>query len=288
MKILLKDFNKCKTVYMRLRPNPRQQLLVPEKTLSAPNPNCYVCAADPAIHLRVDTKRMRIKELRDEVLKKTLNMINPEVLIDSKGVVVISWEEAETECNEEKFLNELDIVDGVILKCDDFFQNYELNIIIIHTDAEHECPLFEVVADKDQLKPKEKIVKKIKKGNIVDGPSTSKQARLNQMIEFSDDDDLCIVEEEDESVKGRTKDAWVQTSKIEMATKGTNTLCVTFSSPDEPMPAIERKTTVVDIINNDVIEILDSDEETGPTNTKRIRVAEPTSNHGSENIINID
>uniref|UniRef100_A0A1B0G3Y6 SUMO-activating enzyme subunit n=1 Tax=Glossina morsitans morsitans TaxID=37546 RepID=A0A1B0G3Y6_GLOMM len=174
IKILLKDFNKCKSVYMRLRQNPRQQLLVPEKTLLAPNPNCYVCAADPAIHLRVDTKRMRIKELRDEVLKKTLNMINPDVLIDSKGVVVISSEEAETECNEEKFLNELDIVDGVILKCDDFFQNYELNIIIIHTDAERECPLFEVVADKDQLKPKEETVPN-KKESIADGPSTSKK-----------------------------------------------------------------------------------------------------------------
>uniref|UniRef100_A0A1A9VN27 SUMO-activating enzyme subunit n=1 Tax=Glossina austeni TaxID=7395 RepID=A0A1A9VN27_GLOAU len=287
MKILLKDFNKCKSVYMRLRQNPRQQLLVPEKTLLAPNLNCYVCSADPAIHLRVDTKRMRIKELRDEVLKKTLNMINPDVLIDSKGVVVISSEEAETECNEEKFLNELDIVDGVILKCDDFFQNYELNIIIIHTDAEHDCPLFEVVADKDQLKPKEETVPN-KKESIADGPSTSKKTRLNQTIEFSDDDDLCIVEEEDECVKGRTEDVCVQTSETEMVTKNTNMLRITFSSPDEPTPAVKRKTTVVDIIDDDVTEILDSDEELGPTKIKRIRVAEPQSNHGSENIINID
>uniref|UniRef100_A0A1A9ZX08 SUMO-activating enzyme subunit n=1 Tax=Glossina pallidipes TaxID=7398 RepID=A0A1A9ZX08_GLOPL len=270
MKVLLKDFDKCKSVYMRSRENPRQQLLVPEKTLSAPNPNCYVCAADPAIHLRVDTKRMRIKELRDEVFKKTLNMINPDVLIDSKGVVVISSEEAETECNEEKFLNELDIVDGVILKCDDFFQNYELNIIIIHTDAEHECSLFEVVADKDQLKPKGEHVPS-KKESIADGPSTSKQARLNQRIDLSDDDDLCILEEEDECVKVRTKDVCVQTSKIEMATKSTNTLRVLFSSRNEPIPAVRRETTVIDIIDGDVIEILDSDEETGPTNIKRIR-----------------
>ncbi|KAI9579277.1 SUMO-activating enzyme subunit 2-like [Glossina fuscipes] len=287
IKILLKDFNKCKSVYMRLRQNPRQQLLVPEKVLSTPNSNCYVCAAEPAIHLRVDTKRMRIKELRDEVLKKTINMINPDVLIDSKGVVVISSEEAETECNEEKFLNELDIVDGVILKCDDFFQNYELNIIVIHTDAERECPLFEVVANKDQLKPKEETVPN-KKENMADGPSTSKKTRLNQTIEFSDDDDLCIVEEEDECVKGQTKDICVQTSETEMVTKNTNMLRITLSSQDEPMPTVKRKTTVVDIIDDDVIEILDSDEELGPTKIKRIRVAEPQSNHGSENIINID
>uniref|UniRef100_A0A1A9X0T8 SUMO-activating enzyme subunit n=1 Tax=Glossina brevipalpis TaxID=37001 RepID=A0A1A9X0T8_9MUSC len=158
-KVLLNDFDKCKSVYMRLRQNPRQQLLVPEKFLSFPNPNCYVCAAEPAIHLRIDTKRMRIKEFRDEVLKKTLNMINPDVIIVSKGVIVISSEEDETECNEEKFMNEMDIVDGIVLKCDDFFQNYELSIIIVHIDTERECPLFEVIATKDQLKPKQKKVR---------------------------------------------------------------------------------------------------------------------------------
>uniref|UniRef100_A0A1A9X0H2 SUMO-activating enzyme subunit n=1 Tax=Glossina brevipalpis TaxID=37001 RepID=A0A1A9X0H2_9MUSC len=287
-KVLLNDLDKSKSVYMRLRQNSRQQLLVPEKFLSVPNPNCYVCAAEPAIHLRIDTKRMRIKEFRDEVLKKTLNMINPDVIIDSKGVVVISSEEDETECNEEKFMNEMDIVDGVILKCDDFFQNYELSIIIVHIDSERECPLFEVMATKDQLKPKEENVPN-KRENMADGPSTSKKIRLNQTIEFSDDDDLCIIEEENECVKAETEDACVQISETEMVTKATNTMRITSSSPDKPISAVKRKIKVVDIIDDDVVtEILDSDEEVGPTKVKRTRISKPQSNHGSEDIINID
>uniref|UniRef100_A0A1B0A2N4 Ubiquitin/SUMO-activating enzyme ubiquitin-like domain-containing protein n=1 Tax=Glossina pallidipes TaxID=7398 RepID=A0A1B0A2N4_GLOPL len=101
-------------------------MLIPHQFLTAPNPNCYVCAAEPAIHLRIDTKCMRTKEFREEV----------DVIIDIKGVVVISPEDGETECNEERFMNEMDIGDGIILKCHNFFQNYELNIIIVHTDAE--------------------------------------------------------------------------------------------------------------------------------------------------------
>uniref|UniRef100_A0A1A9W1J3 THIF-type NAD/FAD binding fold domain-containing protein n=1 Tax=Glossina brevipalpis TaxID=37001 RepID=A0A1A9W1J3_9MUSC len=69
-KVLLNDLDKCKSVYTRLRQNSRQQLLVPDEFHSVPNPNYYVCAAEPASHLRIDTKRMRIKEFGDEVLKK--------------------------------------------------------------------------------------------------------------------------------------------------------------------------------------------------------------------------
>lgn len=85
-------------------------------------------------------------------------MVNPDVIIDIKGVVVISSEEGATECNEERFMNEMDIGDGIILKCDDFFQNYELNIIITHMDAEGESLSIEVIANRDQLQPFERVI----------------------------------------------------------------------------------------------------------------------------------
>ncbi|KAM7358638.1 ubiquitin-like activating enzyme 2 [Cochliomyia hominivorax] len=277
-KVLQNELEKCKSVYMRLRPNPRQQLLVPEKFLTTPNPNCYVCAAEPAIHLRIDTKRMHIKEFRDEVLIKTLNMVNPDVIIDAKGVVVISSEEGETECNEGKLLCEMDIVDGVLLKCDDFFQNYELSIIIIHIDAERDEPMFEVIADKNQLKPKEESKDETnekangKDDDMSDGPSTSKKARISDVID-DDDDDLCVIDDDDVvEVKEPSSDA-----TTEQVTAATDKLKVT--SPDKPV-AKKRKPT-----DDDITEVLDSDEENAPTQSKRSRTSAPKA---SGEVINID
>lgn len=271
-KVLQNELDKCKSVYMRLRPNPRQQLIVPEKFLSAPNPNCYVCSAEPAIHLRIDTKRMLIKEFRDEVLIKTLNMVNPDVIVDAKGVVVISSEEGETECNEGKLMSEMNIVDGVLLKCDDFFQNYELSIIIVHIDAERDEALFEVIADKNQLKPKEETkeaeTSEKENGNqddMADGPSTSKKARVNEVIE-DDDDDLCLIEDDDDDdcVEVKQTPSEVTTEQV---TAATDKLKVT--TPDKPV-ATKRKPS-----DDDVTEVLDSDEEDGPTQSKRTRTSAP-------------
>lgn len=280
-KVLQNELERCKSVYMRLRPNPRQQLLVPEKFLTAPNPNCYVCAAEPAIHLRIDTKRMHIKEFRDEVLIKTLNMVNPDVIVDAKGVVVISSEEGETECNEGKLMSDMNIVDGVLLKCDDFFQNYELSIIIVHIDADRDDALFEVIADKNQLQPKEETKDTEAKEKVndnkdeSDGPSTSKKARINEVIDDDDDDDLCLIEDEDDDVvEVKPPSAEVTTDQVTAATDKLQVTC-----PVKPV-ATKRKPS-----DDDITEVLDSDEEDGPTQSKRTRTCAPQI---AGEVINID
>ena len=45
-----------------------------------------------------------------------------------KGVILISSEEGETECNNDKFLRNFGLVDGNVLACDDFLQNYNLKV----------------------------------------------------------------------------------------------------------------------------------------------------------------
>ncbi|XP_017053395.1 SUMO-activating enzyme subunit 2 [Drosophila ficusphila] len=276
-KVLEAKLDQCKAVYARLRPNARNHFLVPDALLPGPNPNCYVCARDPAITLKIDTKRIRIRELRDEVLVKTLNMLNPDVTVQSNGSILISSEEGETEDNEGKLLSELNIVDGVILKCDDFFQNYELSIIISHFDAERDQPLFEVVADASQLKPKEEQKKEAEEerkdepktakkrsangGDSKDeGPSTSKRSRPTEVDE--DDDDDCLVIEEDEDV-------------AEVVAVATNKL--TVQSP--PKSGTKRKPSEV-IEDEDITEILDSSDEepAGPTKSKRSRLDESLTN----------
>ncbi|KAI9580220.1 hypothetical protein GQX74_000213 [Glossina fuscipes] len=143
-------------------------------------------------------------------------------------------------------------------------------------DAEGECPLIEVVANRGQLKPKEKNALN-KKRIMADGLSMSKNIHLNQIIEFGDDESLCPIKEDDEYVKDQTENVCVQTPKTEMVTKGTNTLQINSYGTQNctlHTPPICR-TTFVDIIDDDVIEIFDSDEKVNPTKIKDICLAAP-------------
>ncbi|XP_037934578.1 SUMO-activating enzyme subunit 2 [Teleopsis dalmanni] len=278
-KILQGDFQKCQSVYTRLRQNARQQMIIPDKSLVAPNPKCYVCAVDPAIYLKVDTKRMRMKELRDDVLIKNLNMINPDVTIDVKGVVVLSSEEGETECNDEKFLNEMDIVDGVLLKCDDFFQNYILRVIIVHFDAERNDVLFEVIADEEQLKPKEAEPEKtdhkngstnnLHNSDIEDGPSTSKKIRLIEIVE--DDDDLCVIEDDEDDAAVVTEATGQLTVQSPEKVLNTNTPKTTKRKQNHAENGVDEITEIHDVDDDD------NEQDMGPTKSKRTRVVEQES-----------
>ena len=58
-------------------------------------------------------------------------MVQPDVEIDDgTGRIIISSEEGETDENNDKTLAFFGLTDQSCLKCDDFFQNYELKIIL--------------------------------------------------------------------------------------------------------------------------------------------------------------
>ncbi|KAH8365767.1 hypothetical protein KR093_004241 [Drosophila rubida] len=276
--VLQSKWEQCKAVYARLRLNGRNQFLVADAFFPPPNPNCYVCASEPAITLRIDTKRIQVKAFRDDVLIKTLNMVNPDVTVEATGSIVISSEEGETESNEQKILSDMNIVDGVILKCDDFFQSYELSIIISHFDAERDDVLFEVIADKNQLQPKREQKpkdtsaeqsssrKRATNGRDIpdDGPSTSKRSRPS---EVEDDNDDCLVIEEDDVEE-------IVNTKTEQ---------LTVKSP----PKVGAKRKPVKILDNeDITEILDSsdEEDLGPAKSKRTKLDDSQPNE----VISID
>lgn len=273
--VLQAKWEQCKAVYARLRLNGRNQFLVPDAFFPAPNPNCYVCASDPAITLRIDTKRIQIKAFRDDVLIKTLNMVNPDVTVESTGSILISSEEGETESNETKLLSEMNIVDGVILKCDDFFQSYELSIIIVHFDADRDDVLFEVIADKGQLQPKQEDKpedtsvepssrKRAANGSKEsdDGPSTSKRSRP---AATEDDDDDCLVVEDDDDNDIKITD---------VVTAATDKLSV-----KSPAKATTKRKPSEGNENDEITEILNSsdEEDVGPTKSKRTKLSEADS-----------
>uniref|UniRef100_A0A182WFG0 SUMO-activating enzyme subunit n=1 Tax=Anopheles minimus TaxID=112268 RepID=A0A182WFG0_9DIPT len=204
-RVLQEQFEMCKTVYVRLRLNGRNQFIVPEKTIIPPNPKCYVCAAKPEVVVKLDTKKLTVRELRDDILIKALNMVSPDVTLDGMNSIVISSEEGETDCNNSKTLEEMKIVDGCILKVDDFLQNYELSITVLHKDPGREEVPFEIVADRESLKPKEEESVPPAAPPVDDAqPSTSKglngsaNGKKTATNQF-DDEGLCIIEEEEDS-----------------------------------------------------------------------------------------
>lgn len=199
-KVLQNQFDKCQSVYMRLTPNGRNQIMVPDKELTPPNPKCYVCAEKPEVIVQIDTERVNVLEFKNDVLIKALNMIEPDVMMD-KGKIVISSEEGETDCNNEKKLSEMSIVDGCILRVDDFFQNYELSITIVHKNAERDEPVFHIIADPDTLKPK---VDTEENNTAVEAsepqPSTSNgtMSKITKVADNDDEDDVCIIDDVNE------------------------------------------------------------------------------------------
>lgn len=185
-RVLADEYKKCLSIYLRQHPNHRNMILVPDRSLTSANPKCYVCSPQPEIGVCVDVNNMTVKEFESEILKKSLNMVAPDAMLQGQGLVVISSEEGETEQNNNKKLKELGIVDGSILKADDFLQNYELSITINHYEPkDKEDPPYKIIADPSQLKAKEDDVKM--NGN--NGAGDGKEAE-----EESDDDDLCVVE----------------------------------------------------------------------------------------------
>ncbi|XP_060819831.1 SUMO-activating enzyme subunit 2 [Bombus pascuorum] len=225
-RILENNLKACKSVYLRSKMNHRNQLLVPEKNVNPPNPKCYVCAPTPQAVLAIDTSKTTIKELDEVVLKNRLNMIAPDVIIDGTGTVVISSEEGETEDNNNKFLEELGIKDGTILKIDDFQQNYSLTVTIVYRERPNlkgDSPDFVILAKEQDLKPKE--------ANDLVKPSTS-----NGQVETSDDNVMLV---ETEAVSS------------DMAKKRKT------ATPEENVSSKKRKLEVNDV--DDDISIIESD-----------------------------
>ncbi|KAJ8919651.1 hypothetical protein NQ315_006178 [Exocentrus adspersus] len=217
-RVLNEEYEKCPAVYLRKKSVHSKFILAADKQVSIANPSCYVCSPKPFVNVFVNVEAMTVKEFENELLKKHLNMVAPDVVLDGKGVVVISSEEGEMQANDDKQLIELGIVDGSILKCDDFLQNYELTVAVNQYEAkEKDDPLYKVVANKDELKAKEPANGKENgvDNNQNDGNdesdddlmlieydeedpqegSSSKKRRINPPQDNDEDDDLCVIED---------------------------------------------------------------------------------------------
>ncbi|RZC41680.1 SUMO-activating enzyme subunit 2 [Asbolus verrucosus] len=190
-RVLQDEFQKCPAIYLRQKSVYSRVILATDNDLQKANPNCYVCSSKPLVNVFVNVNNMTVNEFENEILKNTLNMVAPDVILDGKGVVVISSEAGETEVNNNKKLSELGIIDGSILKADDFLQSYELTININHYEAkEKDDPLFKFIANPAELKAKQDGVEN---GTAVKMDDDSKKESSNEN-EDDDDNDLVFVD----------------------------------------------------------------------------------------------
>ncbi|VVC93684.1 SUMO-activating enzyme subunit 2 [Leptidea sinapis] len=187
--ILKGDIETCTSVYLRPKVNHRGQLFVPERTLTAPNPKCYVCAPKPEVALACNLKSLTLKDL-NTALKEGLNMQAPDATVEGKGLVVLSSEPGETDHNNDKTLEEIGLNDGCALMVDDFLQNYEVRVRLQQEDEEK---AWRLVTDVDEPMP---APKEQKPTNGANGNNEPKPGPSRPKDDDSDSD-MEIIEEDD-------------------------------------------------------------------------------------------
>ncbi|KAK4291902.1 hypothetical protein Pmani_035293 [Petrolisthes manimaculis] len=204
MKLLTGRMDDCRTTYLS---RGRKRVLV-GCSLDPPRPGCTVCAPRPELSVKLDTRHTTIRTLDQKILRGAINMAAPDVeIMDGKGTIVISSEEGETEHNLGKTLQELGIVDGTRLNCDDFLQSYTLVVNIIHCEKPDEGTEFTIVGNSEELKKAQEeeaaqTRKKVENAAKVEnktattafGGETSDEAMVTEV----EDDDLVCLEDEEE------------------------------------------------------------------------------------------
>jgi ubiquitin-like 1-activating enzyme E1 B len=134
IKVLSNQIDQCRAVYVRAKPVMSKFIVSSE--LVKPNSKCYVCASKPEILVKLDIESFTVKQFETKILKKELNMIQPDVEIDDgTGRIILSSDESETEQNNDKTLSSFGLTSSSTVTCDDFFQHYEVKITLIQCDS---------------------------------------------------------------------------------------------------------------------------------------------------------
>ena len=173
LKALVEDIQHCHTIYLNKKPSVRKKLLQPSP-LVAPNPKCYVCSSKPEAKVMCDCTKMTLKFLEEKLLKDQFGVIAPDVEIDDgKGTILISSEDGETDHNNSKVLSDFGITNGSRLKIDDFHQNYELVLSIVHCSH---------MPDDEEFKILQDVEKAIEEKDVMDGKDVTMEEVVQEEV----------------------------------------------------------------------------------------------------------
>ena len=185
--IIKGNIEKCKSVYVCKAVNAAKKLINP-CSLDPPKPSCYVCAEKPEISIKLDLTAITVADLRDKILKQKLGMLAPDVeILDGRGSILISSDDEDND--EENLLQPLshfNIRHGSRLRADDFLQNYDIVLNLLHDTNLASDQLFEVV---------EKSGDVFAKPIATASSSTTHEESSSSKTKTVEDDDICFIDE---------------------------------------------------------------------------------------------
>lgn len=192
LRILRGKFDRCQSVFLRGKPNHKGGVLVKDKVLQKPNPKCNVCSTAGEIILCTDIHKFTVKQFNDLVLKKKLNMVAPDVLVDSR--MIISSDEDDEVDMFARTLAEVSVVDGSTFSIDDYFQSYSIKMILHHKEkSEDEDPDFEIFCSTADMI----------------------EAALFKNVRTYDNDEDCMIENDDKNDESTVCDYNNDTKKVD-------------------------------------------------------------------------
>jgi len=224
LKILNGQLERCKTVYLTRKPNPRKKILVPCELLK-PNPKCYVCSEKPEVSVRLNLEKTTLRTLEDRILKGSLAMVAPDAEIEGKGIVLISSEDDgdNDSSTKDKLLKDFGLTDGSILSCDDFLQDYNVKVFLYQCDDLPEGKEFEVVGDIQKLIEAEKTEGKADEVEKTEATSAEAKSSTNGKASNGSGNEVEVVPSGDEVRKRPLTDG--QTTGMPVTKKAKN-ICI--------------------------------------------------------------
>lgn len=200
LRILKGEYARCQSVFLRQLPNHKGGILVKDRNLQKPNPKCSTCSTEGEILLSTDINTFTMKQFEELVLKKKLNMVQPDVIFN--GNVLISSDE-EDEIDLNKTLIEMGIQSGSRVSVDDYHQNYSIKIIIHHKQkTDDEDPEFTIFGNADDLIKANKSKEEADEdGNVSDESDYCVLDRIdNELIETANQENQMIIDSTHETI----------------------------------------------------------------------------------------
>lgn len=117
--------------------------LVSSSAANPPSSNCFVCSGDnKPVQVILNTDLMKLTTFNNQVLKKGLSVVEPDVSDVFDFKIYIS---ADDDVDPELTVAGVGIKNGSLLKCEDVIQDFSFNIVISH-NAQFDEQQYEIKA----------------------------------------------------------------------------------------------------------------------------------------------
>uniref|UniRef100_A0AC35GUA7 SUMO-activating enzyme subunit n=1 Tax=Panagrolaimus sp. PS1159 TaxID=55785 RepID=A0AC35GUA7_9BILA len=111
-------------------PVPIASRLVSSSAANPPNPKCFVCGGgNTEVKIAVNLEAMKVSTFEEQVLKKGLSVIEPDIIDLGTNNVIIS---SDGDTDGTKTLYAVGVRNGTRLDCDDFKQDFSVKIQVQH------------------------------------------------------------------------------------------------------------------------------------------------------------